>query len=114
MAQRPAADRPVIAPTAAEPAVPDPAPATGTGLFAALAVYTLLRIALVAALTAVMMIFMPLIVALMFAIVVQLPLAWLLFGRPRARLNDAIARASAHRRAERDRLQAALTGDPNG
>ena len=101
-------------PTAAEPAAVRPQRTTGGGLFAALAVYTLLRVVLVVALTAVLMIFMPLIVALMFAIVVQLPLAWLLFGRWRARLNDEIARASAHRRAERDRLQSALTGEPNG
>ncbi len=41
---------------------------------------------------------MPLIVALVFAIVVQLPLAWILFARQRARVNDAMAAASARRR----------------
>jgi hypothetical protein len=42
---------------------------------------------------------------------VQLPLAWLLFAGPRRRVNDAMAQASAQRRAERARLQSALTGD---
>jgi hypothetical protein len=88
-------------------------PRAGTGaLLGTLAVYTLLRLALVAALTAVLAIFMPLIIALLFAIIVQLPLAWILFGGPRARVNDAIAHASARRRAERSRLQAGLSGDP--
>ncbi len=73
--------------------------------------YTLLRLALVAALTAVLMFFMPLIVALLFAIIVQLPLSWLLFSGPRRRLNEAMAQASEHRRNERMRLQAALRGD---
>jgi len=76
-----------------------------------LAVYTALRLGLVAVLTAVLAFFMPLIVALLFAIIVQLPLAWILFGRPRARLNDAMAQASSQRRAERARLQSALSGD---
>ncbi len=80
-------------------------------LFGAIALYSVLRISLVVVLTAVLMLFMPLIVALMFAIIVQLPLAWLLFSGPRRRVNEAIALASQQRRAERARLQAALTGD---
>ena len=87
---------------------------TGAGpshLFRYLAVYSVLRLLLVAALTAVLAFFMPLIVALLFAIIVQLPLAWLLFAGPRRRVNDAMAKASAHRRAERARLQSALTGE---
>ena len=87
---------------------------TGAGpshLFRYLAVYSVLRLLLVAALTAVLAFFMPLIVALLFAIIVQLPLAWLLFAGPRRRVNDAMAQASAHRRAERARLQSALTGE---
>jgi len=76
-----------------------------------LAVYSALRVGLVVVLTAVLAFFMPLIVALLFAIIVQLPLAWLLFAGPRRRVNDAMAQASAHRRAERARLQSALTGD---
>ena len=71
----------------------------------------MLRVALVAVLTVVLSLFMPLIVALLFAIIAQLPLAWLLFTGPRRRVNDAIAQASAQRRAERARLQSALSGD---
>ena len=76
-----------------------------------LAIYTILRIALVAALAAILAIFMPLIVALLFAIIVQLPLSWLLFATPRRRVNEAIAQVAARRRAERARLQSALSGD---
>ena len=76
-----------------------------------LVVYSVLRLALVAALTAVLSFFMPLIVALLFAIIAQLPLAWWLFAGPRGRVDDAVAKASARRRAERARLQSALTGD---
>ena len=61
-----------------------PGRAASGALFATLAVYTALRLALVVVLTAVLAFFMPLIVALMFAIIVQLPLAWLLFSGPRA------------------------------
>ena len=80
-------------------------------LFRYLAIYTALRLALIALLTAVLTFFMPLIVALLFAIIAQLPLAWLLFAGPRRRVNDAVAQATATRRAERARLQSALTGD---
>jgi len=80
-------------------------------LFRYLAVYTVLRVALVAVLTVALSFFMPLIVALLFAIIAQLPLAWLLFAGPRRRVNDAIAQASAQRRAERARLQSALSGE---
>lgn len=122
---------PTPAPSTSDPlSVPDAAPtptevvvrpAAGTGqpaaddrpahLFGYLAVYTLLRLVLVAVLTGVLMIFMPLIVALLFAIIVQLPLSWLLFAGPRRRVNEAMARSTAQRRMERDRLQAALSGE---
>ena len=72
----------------------------------------MLRLGLVIVLTAVLAFFMPLIVALLFAIIVQLPLAWLLFSGPRSRVNDAIAVSTARRRAERARLQSALSGEP--
>jgi Flp pilus assembly protein TadB len=87
-------------------------PGSGTAHLArSLAIYTLLRLALVVALTAVLALVMPLIVAALFAIIVQLPLSWLLFSGPRARVNDAIAQASSRRRAERARLQSALSGE---
>jgi hypothetical protein len=87
------------------------APLRGSAsLVGSLLIYTLLRVGLVAVLTAVLMFFMPLIVALLFAIIVQLPLSWLLFAGPRRRLNDAMAQSSAKRRAERAKLQSALSG----
>jgi Protein of unknown function (DUF4229) len=90
----------------------DAAAAAGAGhLFRYLAVYTVLRLALVIVLTAALAFFMPLIVALLFAIIVQLPLAWLLFTKPRSRVNDAIAVSTARRREERARLQSALSGE---
>jgi len=108
----PAAATPAAAiPAAAIPAEANPAEASPSHLFGYLAVYSLLRLALVAVLTALLMIFMPLIVALLFAVVIQLPLSWLLFAGPRRRVNEAMARSSAQRRAERDRLQAALSGE---
>ena len=71
----------------------------------------MLRVGLIAVITALLMLFMPFIVALLFAIIVQLPLAWLLFAGPRRRVNEAMAVSSAHRRAERERLRAALAGE---
>ncbi len=79
-------------------------------LWLPLAVYTGLRFALVAVLTAIFAVFMPWIVALLFAVIVQLPLAWILYGRWRRQVNDAIAVRTAQRRAERDRLRRALAG----
>jgi len=111
-AATPAAAIPAAAiPAEANPAEANPAEASPSHLFGYLAVYSLLRLALVAVLTALLMIFMPLIVALLFAVVIQLPLSWLLFAGPRRRVNEAMARSSAQRRAERDRLQAALSGE---
>ena len=98
--------------TVGGPDRPASEPRTSRGrLLAYLAVYSVLRLALVVALTAGLMIFMPLIVALLFAVIIQLPLSWLLFAGPRRRVNEAMARSSAERRTERDRLQAALSGE---
>jgi hypothetical protein len=112
----------------ADPAGPVPAPATvptsgrgtdpvtarpagrSTGLAGPLLIYTALRVGLIALLTGLLMLFMPFIVALLFAIIVQLPLSWLLFGGPRRRVTEAMAATTAHRRAERERLRAALAG----
>ena len=99
-------------PVVPEAAAASPSSSGGSArLFGSLAIYTGLRVGLVVVLTAVLAFFMPLIVALMFAIVIQLPLAWVLFRRPRAQVNEAIAVATARRRAERSRLQAGLSGD---
>lgn len=97
-------DTPGPGPTAVEPGAPP-------RLAGPLVIYSVLRVGLIAVLTAVLAIFMPLIVALMFAIVLQLPLAWILFRGPRERVTDAMAQRSATRRAERQRLQSALSGE---
>ena len=81
------------------------------GLGRAIAVYTVLRLGLMAVITVALMWVMPLIVALAFAVVAQLPLAIVLFPRQRRDLTAALAHAKAGRNAERDRLRAALTGD---
>lgn len=95
-------------PSAAEPVDrSDRSPSLAVSLL----IYTALRLLLVAVLTALLSIFMPLIVALLFAFVLQLPLAWVLFGRWRREVNEGMARATATRRAERARLQDALS-DP--
>ncbi len=73
--------------------------------------YSALRVLLVVALTIALSFLMPLIVAALFALIVQLPLSWLLLSRPRRRVNEAITGASGSRRAERARLQSALSGD---
>lgn len=92
-----------------------PAPeADQGGLAVAIALYTVLRLGLLAVLTVALMFVMPLIVALAFAVVLQLPLALLLFSGPRHRLTAAMARARSRRSAERDRLRAALLGDQPG
>jgi len=104
---------------AAQPAAhsgPDTEPPAGAaggrgGPAGPLLVYTALRVGLIAVVTALLMLFMPFIVALLFAIIVQLPLSWLLFAGPRRRVNEAMAASSAHRRAERERLRAALAGE---
>ena len=88
----------------------DPSAERPDGPAVPLLIYSLLRVGLIVVLTALLALFMPLIVALLFAIIVQLPLSWLLFAGPRRRVNEAMAASSAHRRAERERLRAALAG----
>lgn len=75
-----------------------------------LAIYTLARVGLLVVLTVVLALAVPWIVAAACAIAVQLPLSWALFGGLRRRTNEALARRTAARRAERQRLQAALSG----
>lgn len=53
----------------------------------------------------------PLIVALLVALVAQLPLALLLFGGLRKRVNEGIVVVDARRRAEKERLHARLAGE---
>ncbi|HEY7814099.1 MAG TPA: DUF4229 domain-containing protein [Nakamurella sp.] len=106
----PAAGRPGPPAGRSDTATPT-GPARNSGLAGPLLVYTVLRVGLIAVITMLLMLFMPFIVALLFAIIVQLPLSWLLFAGPRRRVNEAMAVSSAHRRAERERLRAALAGE---
>jgi len=57
------------------------------------------------------MLFVPFLIALVLAVVLQLPLAMLLFGPQRAKVNALTSELTAERRGERDRLRIALRGD---
>lgn len=97
------------APAGVEPAgfSPRAAPALAKWLL----IYSVLRIGTLAVLAGGLSLLMPLILALLFAIVLALPLSWVLFAGPRRRVNEAMAISTAHRRAERERLRAALDGN---
>ncbi len=80
--------------------------------------YSALRLLLLVGLTVVLYylprlagVQLPLIMAVLLAVVLQLPMAWLLFARPRLRVTALLAARSADRRSERDRLRSALAGD---
>ena len=96
----------------AGPAEPDrPAPRLGPALLR----YSLLRFGLLLALAGILVLArVPLLMALLLAVIVALPLAWLVFAGPRLRANEAMAAATGHRRAERERLRAALEGSEGG
>lgn len=55
----------------------------------------------------------PLVVALLVALVAQLPLSLLLFNGLRKRVNAGIVVVDARRRAEKERLHARLSGEPD-
>jgi len=91
-----------------------------TGRMAAdVALYTLARLALVAALTAVIFYAahligiaeFPLVVAMLFAIVISLPLGIWLLAPLRRRATAGIAEVDERRRADREQLQARLRGE---
>lgn len=94
----------------------DPSTPTGRGALSGVAgplvLYTLVRLAITTAITVLVMYFgVPFIVALAFGVVIQMPLSWLLLGSLRARVTAGLAAATVRRRAERDRLRAALSGE---
>ena len=91
-----------------------------TGRMAAdVGLYTLARLALVAALTAVIFYAahligiteFPLVVAMLFAIVISLPLGIWLLAPLRRRATAGIAEVDERRRAQREQLQARLRGE---
>jgi len=83
--------------------------------------YTLARLALVAALTAIIFyaahLFgineFPLVVAMLFAIILALPLGIWLLGPLRRRATAGIADVDERRRRDRDELHARLRGEPS-
>ncbi len=77
-----------------------------------LALYTGLRVVLVAAVAGVLLLFdIPLLVSLAIAVVVGFPLGLLLFRGLNSRVTAALAVRGADRDAERDRLRAELRGE---
>ncbi len=100
-------------------------PAGSTGrLMRDVVVYTLARLALVAALTVVIFyaahLFgiaeFPLVIAMLFAIILALPLGIWLLAPLRRRATAGIAQADERRRRDREQLQARLRGEdlPDG
>lgn len=91
--------------------------ATG-GVVRDVVVYTLARLALVAALTAAIFLVaqqigvqIPLVVAMLFAIVIALPLGIWLLAPLRRRATAGIAEVDERRRRDREQLQARLRGE---
>ena len=77
-----------------------------------MALYTLARLALVALVAgALVLVGVPVAIALLVGLVVALPLSMVVFRGLRGRLDDALARANAHRSQERAALRARLRGD---
>ncbi|MGH3978727.1 MAG: DUF4229 domain-containing protein [Pseudonocardiaceae bacterium] len=89
-----------------------PGAPTGSTLVRDVTLYTLVRLALIAALALLLVLAgVPLLVALLLALVVALPLSLVLFGGLRARVSAGLRAVAQRRRAERDRLRAQLRGD---
>jgi hypothetical protein len=91
---------------------------TTVGMVRDVVVYTLARLALVAALTAAIFfaaqligVSLPLVVAMLFAIVIALPLGIWLLAPLRRRATAGIAEVDERRRSDREQLQARLRGE---
>ena len=83
-----------------------------------LALYTVARLALVAALAAAIVfgaklagVEVPIMVALIFALLIALPLSLVVFSKLRRRLNEDIAIVDERRRRDKADLRAKLRGD---
>jgi hypothetical protein len=87
-------------------------PPTGSTLACDVALYTVARLAMVAAMALILVLAgVPLLVSILLALVVALPLSIVLLGSLRARVNAGLAVVGERRRAERDRLRRQLRGD---
>ena len=78
-----------------------------------MALYTLMRVGLVAVLTLVLafVIQMPLLVALLLAIILQLPLSMMLFSGQQRKVAALVGARTAVRRGQRAELRKSLLGD---
>ncbi|MFI9510633.1 DUF4229 domain-containing protein [Nocardia sp. NPDC052566] len=102
---------------------PDGAPtrpnaSAGKRLAGNLALYTLARLALVAAITAAIVgvarlvsVEIPLVVAILFALIIAMPLSLTLFKKLRTRVNEDIAVVDEKRRHDKAQLRARLRGE---
>lgn len=87
-------------------------PPTGPALARDVALYTVARLAMVAAVALILVLAgVPLLVSILLALVVALPLSMLLLGSLRTRVSAGLAVARTRRKAERDRLRRQLRGD---
>ena len=87
-------------------------PPTGSTLARDVALYTVARLAMVAAIALILVLAgVPLPVSILLALVVALPLSIVLLGSLRARVNAGLALVGEHRRTERERLRRQLRGD---
>ncbi|WP_246123935.1 DUF4229 domain-containing protein [Nocardia bhagyanarayanae] len=90
----------------------------GRRLAVNLALYTLARLALVAAITALIWLAarlisveIPIIVAALFALIIAMPLSLTLFKKLRAKVNEDIAVVDEKRRRDKAQLRARLRGE---
>jgi hypothetical protein len=91
--------------------------ASTRGLVRDLAVYSLLRLGLVAVVAVVILgggalisVEVPLLIALLFAVVIALPLSMVVFAPIRRRVNEQIAAIDEARRNQKEDLRARLAG----
>lgn len=106
--QTPSADRPQDAVR----------PGAGGRLASALALYTVVRLALVVVIAAIIYFVgkaagtdVPILVAAIFAVIIALPLGMVAFKSLRLRVNAAIAEVDEDRRRKREALQSRLRGE---
>ncbi|TSD95154.1 DUF4229 domain-containing protein [Skermania sp. ID1734] len=90
----------------------------GRRLARLLIVYTIFRLALVAALAAIILfgaklfgVDVPLLVALIFGLVIAMPISLLLFRSLRRQVNENIALVDERRRQDKEKLRSRLRGD---
>jgi hypothetical protein len=87
-------------------------PGGGPGLAAAIWLYALARLGLVAVVAGLLVLAgVPFLISLLVGLIVALPLSMVLFRGLRGQLDDALARARERRSTERDALRRRLRGD---